>query len=89
MNKPNKYRKRPIVIEAIQYLPPGNCDDVHEFIGQEHYGEVCGEEAELGIETLEGVMLAVPGDWIIRGVAGEFYPCKDEIFRETYEGVDQ
>lgn len=88
MNKPHKFKKRPVIIEAIQYLPPDNCDDVHEFIGEEHYPESCGEDAKLAIETLEGAMVAEPGDWIIKGVAGEFYPCKPDIFDATYESVE-
>ena len=46
-------------------------------------------DGRLMIATLEGVMHANPGDWIIRGVAGEFYPCRDDIFRATYELVDR
>jgi hypothetical protein len=44
-----------------------------------------GDEPSLRIRTLEGVMTASPGDWVIRGVAGEFYPCKPDIFSATYE----
>ncbi len=56
--------------------------------GCKHF-RVHGERAPFGIAipTLEGVMIADPGDWIIRGVKGEFYPIKDAIFRETYEPV--
>lgn len=46
------------------------------------------EEAEQLIETLEGTMKANPGDWIIQGIEGELYPCKDRIFKQTYELVD-
>lgn len=54
------------------------------------HGEVCGAtlRAHGVIETLEGVHLVCPGDWIITGVAGEYYPCKDPIFRATYEAVE-
>ena len=63
-NSSNKYRKKPIIVEAYQ------------------------TDKELEIETLEGVMKASPGDYIITGVHGEKYPCKPDIFHETYEEVD-
>jgi hypothetical protein len=89
---PKRYRKKPVVIEAIRYDPPNNCAEVAAFLGVDDY--VCpdyddeghGEEVWL-IETLEGTMEASPGDFIIRGVQGEFYPCKPDIFAATYEKV--
>ena len=88
-----KFRKKPVVIEAIQ-LVESNPVEVIDFIGRERISssswEGRPEEAVLtiGIRTLEGVMTASLGDWIIRGVAGEVYPCKPEIFAATYELVD-
>lgn len=72
-----KYRKKPVVIEAIQW----NGDN---------FGEVAMfckkiKVAYTHIETLEGDMLASKGDYIIKGVKGEFYPCKPDIFEATYE----
>lgn len=80
------------MVEAIQYQPHDNCAAVAAFMGQEYGDSDCDEagphEAWL-IPTLEGVMEASPGDWIIRGVADEFYPCKPDIFAATYEPVPQ
>ncbi|MDO5535465.1 MAG: hypothetical protein Q4F65_12560 [Propionibacteriaceae bacterium] len=88
-----RYRKKPVVIDAIRYQPGENCREVWDFLGwdwADHDGP-CAPDDTLGIDTPEGIMTARPGDWIIRGVAGERYPCKDAIFRETYEpaGGDQ
>ena len=83
----NKYRKKPVVIEAIQYQPHDNCGQVNEFMGEAFDTDQCDNELEerMAIETLEGTMWASPGDWIIKGVQGEFYPCKPDIFAATYE----
>ena len=84
-----KFRKRPVVIEAIQY-GPATCAAICEWLGVPHNvydGEPCGV-GEFIIPTLEGDMRASPGDWIIRGVQGEFYPCKPDIFAATYEPED-
>ena len=77
-----KYRKKPVVIEAVKF---NNSADIHEFCGTK-VREPVGE-TYLEIETLEGVMKANLGDWIIKGVNGEFYPCKPDIFEKTYEPV--
>lgn len=79
-----KYRKKPVVIEAIQW----NCQNVlemAEFVGLYRLKQ---NDTSLLIETLEGVMEARPYDWIIRGVKGECYPCKPDIFEQTYEKVE-
>lgn len=82
-----KFRKRPIVIEAMQFTPETGRA-VWEWADSkpmyDPHGQVCG----LRIYTLEGDMKADFGDWIIRGVQGEFYPCKPDIFETTYELVD-
>lgn len=73
------FRKKPVVIEAVQYTGP-NFDEIEEFCG----GDAEFRDGELLVATLEGPLHATPGDWIIRGVAGEFYPCKPSIFEVTY-----
>lgn len=80
-----KYRKKPVVIEAEQYrsgrtlssnmMPPS---DTFKYT----------EEGTLLIQTLEGTMEARDGDWVIKGVKGEFYPCKPDIFAATYEATE-
>lgn len=84
------YRKRPVVIQAIQYTKE-TCEEIHSWAGLEPHvyrDYVCGVEPIL-IPTLEGVMEASPGDFIIRGVNGEFYPCKPDIFYKTYEDAEE
>lgn len=80
-----KYRKKPIVIEAIHFNGR-NSADIHEFCGDK-VREPVGKDY-LEIETLEGIHIASPGDYIIKGIKGEFYPCKPDIFEMTYEKVD-
>ncbi len=78
-----KYRKKPVVIEAILWT--GSMQDAEAFGIHE-----CSQEltsTSLQISTLEGVMAASYGDYIIKGVKGEFYPCKPDIFAATYEPV--
>lgn len=85
-----KYRKKPVIIEAIQF--EDNSDriiEIHEFMGGDTI-RVNYEDKNnpyLKIETLEGIMKASVGDYIIKGVNGEFYPCKPDIFEKTYERV--
>lgn len=80
-----RYRKKPVVIEAVQYR--AGCQDgafAQDVIdGRVRYPE----DGTMLIDTLEGSMSAQPGDWIIRGVKGELYPCKPDIFAWTYEEV--
>ena len=80
-----KYRKKPVVIEAIQF-DGNNHREISEFLG---WGIPAQDGVCSGfpIETLEGTMIARAGDYIIRGVNGEFYPCKPDIFAQTYEEV--
>jgi hypothetical protein len=75
-----QYRKKPVVVSAVKW-DGQNDSEILDF---------CGKEAivsfgVLTIRTLEGVMGATVGDYIIRGVNGEFYPCKPDIFEKTYE----
>lgn len=87
-----KYRKKPVVIDAIQW----NGNNLYEclcFINcvdkqVEPYNISHNAKNEIAIETLEGTMIASVGDYIIRGVNGEYYPCKPDIFEKTYEKVE-
>ena len=77
-----KFRKKPVVIDAVQWQK--RISDIEYFMdGLDYY--VIGDS--LFIPTLEGDMETSPGDWIIKGVKGEFYPCKPDIFELTYERV--
>lgn len=80
-----KFRKKPVVIEAIQWSG-NNCDEAKSFCNQIHEA-ISHESIEkaLYIRTEEGIMKASINDWIIKGVNGEFYPCKPDIFEKTYE----
>lgn len=90
ISKRMKYRKKPVIIEAIQF--EDNSDriiEIHEFMGGDTI-RVNYEDKDnpyLKIETLEGIMKASVGDYIIKGVNGEFYLCKPDIFEKTYERV--
>lgn len=79
-----KFRKKPVVIDAILFTG-ANLDEVKEFVGP--HGVTRNILRWVEIKTLEGSMRANPGDWIIKGVAGEFYPCKPDIFKKTHEPV--
>lgn len=79
-----KFRKKPVVIEAIRFIG-SNYEEVREFIGQ---NTLCSD-LSIVISTLEGDMVAQKGDYIIKGVQGEFYPCKPDIFNATYEVVSE
>ena len=93
-----KYVKKPVEIEAIQ-LKEDNIIEVFDFLDEANYKETKStEELEdfnqrmlkqgyIEIETLEGIMKASFGDYIIKGVKGEFYPCKPDIFQAIYEEV--
>lgn len=77
-----KFRKRPVVVEAVRWMG----DNFGELTDLMHnaYGV---DDKKITIATLEGVMTADVGDWIIKGVNDEFYPCKPDIFEKTYEPV--
>ena len=76
-----KFRKKPVVIDAVQWFPGIEVEGV-KIMRDEHWD---GEGAH--ICTLEGPLHVSPGDWIITGVKGERYPCKPDIFEATYELV--
>ena len=91
-----KYRKKPVVIEAIQWTGL-NFEEIKAFVGQDLIYDIYDAAWKVGmgipevtvkIKTLEGEMLASIGDFIIKGVDGEFYPCKPDIFQKTYEEVE-
>jgi hypothetical protein len=81
-----KFKKKPVVIEARRFNAdgPGDAYQLVEWIGDSAYIY----DGKVAIKTLEGTVTADVGDWIIRGVEGEFYPCKDSIFKATYEQVE-
>jgi hypothetical protein len=91
-----KYRKKPIVVEAEQYIP----GIITPFLKEANIIPIdsdtdweckeCGEKAHyhMNCPTLEGWHIVCPGDYIIKGIKGEFYPCKPDIFEMTYEKVD-
>ena len=93
-----KYVKKPVEVEAIQ-LKEDNIIEVFDFLDGANYKETKSaeelqyfskamlEQGYIEIETLEGIMKASFGDYIIKGVKGEFYPCKPDIFQATYEEV--
>lgn len=83
-SQPGTYRKRPVEIQAVQWT--GRMADVIALVGRDlpTYGE--SRSGSLRIETLEGDMECAPGDWIIRGVKGEFYPCKARHLRGDLRG---
>lgn len=89
-----KYRKKPVIIDAMQWTGT-NLDEVMKFCGGDATYELMAKgNSELVIATLEdgerleAKHVASRGDWIIKGVQGEFYPCKPDIFDATYERVE-
>lgn len=89
-----KYRKKPVIIEAVQWTGK-NFDEImnfrQEFMGNkfnyENHEEYCLKTGQMPFQTLLGTLIAGTNDWIIKGVDGEFYPCKLDIFEKTYELV--
>jgi hypothetical protein len=91
-----QFKKKPVVIEAVQWTG-NNLQEVLEFTGkhpnfdkwfssfEEYERHVRHDGQSFHVITLEGTMRAAPNDWIIKGVNGEFYPCKPDIFEKTYD----
>lgn len=89
-----KYRKKPVVIEAIEFTSY-NFQEIRDFTNYKAHTfrkdvrkDVQGEKCTCIINTLEGNMIATEGDFIIKGIKGEFYSCKPDIFEQTYELVE-
>ena len=83
-----KYRKKPLVIEAFKWTGgPDQTEDPSWMVDAIRRGEAHFTSDGMVIKTLEGNHLASPGDYIIRGIKGEIYPCKPDIFEATYESV--
>ena len=86
-----KFRKKPVVIEAVQLPTSQNATGEQiDFIDHAPGVEWSDKMTFAGgviVQTLEGDMRGDPGDWLIRGVKGEYYPCKPDIFEATYEPV--
>lgn len=93
-----KYRKKPVDVYAIQWTG-ANESEIKTFVGESAEFKIISDCAwkvgkakpftSLAINTLEGVMQANVGDYIIKGVDGEFYPCKPDIFEKTYEVIPE
>lgn len=90
-----KYRKKPVIVEAIQWTGL-NLSEIKEFVGDDLKYDIndtawrvgaCAPHVDMTIHTLEGDHICTVGDYIIKGVNGEFYPCKPDIFEKTYEKV--
>lgn len=79
-----RYRKKPVVIEAIQYTG-NNFEEILNAFGYLYAPE---KDPNIYVPTLEGTMRCKIGDYLIRGVRGELYPCAKDIFEETYEEVE-
>ena len=84
-----QYRKKPVVIEAVR-LTAETVQECYDFVDAKGNLPECGmgidpADGQFKITTLEGVHTASVGDWIIKGVKGEFYPCKPDIFEQTYD----
>lgn len=87
-----KFRKKPVVIEAIQFVMPMN-EHMPQWLTEAFQKKVVtysgGYVPTLTVKTLEGDHVANEGDWIIQGVKGEIYPCKPDIFAMTYDAVEE
>jgi hypothetical protein len=82
-----QYRKKPVVVEAVRYRK-NRIADTLDFVPQSVIRYLANDN-EYYIETLEGNMMLTEGDYIIKGVNGEFYPCKPDIFEKSYDEVGE
>jgi hypothetical protein len=83
-----QYRKKPVIVEAVEYTGlPGAAMDIIDWILSGSFAARYNDDNTITIDTLEGSMIALPHEFIIKGVKGEFYPCKPDIFKSTYEAV--
>ena len=92
-----KYKTKPCEIDAIQWNGR-NLEEIKDFVGDSLVYNICDTAWEVGkgiphvnmiIKTLEGNMFASVGDYIIKGLRGEFYPCKPDVFEKKYEPIEQ
>ncbi len=84
-----KFRKKPVVIEAIQFTGD-NVTEAEKFMESSDVPSFYNDEhGVITIKTLEGEMIVGKGDWIIKGIKGEFYPCKPDIFEQTYDKAEE
>ena len=81
------FRKKPVIIEAVEFTGH-NVAEIADLLGWT-YSDGDEYSESLVIETLEGEMTAHAGDWVIKGLAGEGYPCKPDIFEQSYEPVEE
>lgn len=82
------YRKKPVVVQALQWFEFGDHSAVVPYSGNGRYADIDRDRGKPSIKTLEGdIHFVTPGDWIITGIKGEHYACKDDIFKATYEPV--
>ncbi len=83
-----KYRKKPVVIEAIQWNG-NNLSELRQFLADDnlYFFDESRVKGGLIVKTLEGENSASLGDYIVKGVDGEFYPCKPDVFEKTYEPI--
>jgi hypothetical protein len=79
-----KFRKKPVVVEAFQWLPDGPPSILPQWFAGRSCWDISPDNV-LTIGTLEGRMIVSPGDWVIKGIKNELYPCKPDIFAATYE----
>lgn len=92
-----KYRKKPVVVEAVQFTEPFEHPEVEQVLKNTESGAIVGYNTSFceptvciyAIKTLEGWYEVSSGDWIVKGVRGEYYPCKPDIFAATYEPVTE
>jgi hypothetical protein len=78
------WRRKPVVVEAWQFLPAGQCEELPAWIDQRWF-----HEGHMLIPAPAGTLRAEPGDWIIRSVKGDVYPCRADVFAATYESATQ
>lgn len=85
-----KYRKKPVVIDAVQFSAADESTHTNVCFGypQSDDNSIHPLEGKFWVSTLEGPLLVSDGDWIIRGIKGELYPCKPDIFEATHEPLE-
>lgn len=89
MSTPQRFRKKPVVIEAVQFTDFQRHNGAYEFSQANGIGYFDnGDRAWPEVHTLEGTIRMEPLDWLITGIKGEKYPCKPDIFEATYEPAD-